>query len=109
MNYKLEVLNALKICQDKGINIDKELKQFKTDKAKLNTHIGMIKNDISRISNSLPVEDNKQDNSEFDRTLAIIMKYGYKINRFKTTVSELEAIKQLIEEQNKAEKNGSGT
>jgi hypothetical protein len=105
MNYKLEVLNALKICLDKGINIDKELSLCKTDKVRLSAHIGMLKNDISRISNSLPIEDNRQENSDFDRTLAVIMKYGYKINRFKTTVSELIAIKQLIEEQNKAEKN----
>lgn len=101
LQKKLQVFEALQICLSKNINVEKEMILYKTNKDIIKIHVGMIKNDIQRVFKSLPVEENRKEDNEFDRTVAVILKNGFQINRFKTTVSEWVQILQLIEQQNK--------
>lgn len=98
---KLVVFEALQICLSKNIDIEAEMKLYKTNKNIVNIHIGMIKNDIARVSKSIPSEENGTDTNDFERTLAIILKSGFQINRFTNVVSEWVSILNLIQEQNK--------
>ncbi len=105
LDRKLKVFEALQYCISKGIDVGKELKEYRMTKERLASNIGLIKNDISRLSNSIPTEEkNNNGNSEFERTIAIIIKNGYQIDRFKTVVSEFCSILNLIEQQHKAQK-----
>lgn len=102
LHKKLQVLQAIRICLDKGLNVDSEMKEYRTDKTKIAPHIGLIMNDINRIEKSFPKETGIDSESQFDDTLAGILKSGFHINRFTTTVSEWCSILNLIEKQNKA-------
>ncbi len=105
LDRKLKVFEALQYCISKGIDVSNELKEYRMTKERLASNIGLIKNDISRLSNSIPTEEkNNNGNSEFERTIAIIIKNGYQIDRFKTVVSEFCSILNLIEQQHKAQK-----
>ncbi len=101
LEKKLQVLEILKFCINRNINVTDQLKEYKTSKEKISIHIGMIKNDISRISKSLPQEEIKKDNSEFDRSIAVLSQAGFKIDRFTTVVSEWVQMLDIFQQQNK--------
>jgi len=101
LEKKLDVFEALQICLSKNIDVENEMKLYKTNKNIINIHIGMIKNDISRITKSIPVEEIRNDTNEFEKTLAVILKSGFQFNRFTNVVSEWVSILNLIQEQNK--------
>jgi hypothetical protein len=98
---KLTVFEVIKICINKNIDVVAECKKYKIDKTKIDIHIGMLKNDIARISKSIPSEESEGNTNEFERTIAVILKSGFQINRFTTVVSEWVSILNLIQEQNK--------
>ena len=105
LQKKLVVFEVLKICIDKNIDVSNECLKYRIDKTKINIHIGMLKNDISRITSTFPKEiNNNNSESQFDDTIAIIIKNGFQINRFTTVVSEWCSILNIIEKQNKANK-----
>lgn len=105
LERKLKVFEALNYCISKEIDVSNELKEYRMTKNRLASNISLIKNDISRLSNTIPKEEkNNNGSSEFERTIAIIIKNGYQIDRFKTVVSEFCSILNLIEQQNKAQK-----
>lgn len=100
---KLSVYEALKVCIDNRVDVEAELKEYKVKKDRINTKIALIKNDIAK----LKPKENESNNStnDFDTSIAMILKNGYQINRFQTTVSEYCAILNSIEQQAKALKN----
>jgi len=105
LENKLHVFEAMQICLSKNINIDLEMKMYRTDKNILKIHIGMIKNDINRILKSLPVEENSKDDNEFDRSLAVLSQAGFKIDRFTTVVSEWVQMLRIFEQQQSKKEN----
>lgn len=105
LEKKLQVFEALKICIDLKIDVSEKLKEYRINNVTIDAHIGMIKNDISRIFAQLQKEEEvKQDNQNFDKTIAIILKNGYQINRHTTVVSEWVQILNLIEQSQKTNK-----
>ena len=101
LHSKLEVLTAFKICIEKGVKVDQQLKDYKLSKEFLNIQHSIVKNDLNRLINSLPTPTEAKNNSlEFDTTIAIINKNGYRIDRFTTVVSEFISIKKLIQQEN---------
>lgn len=97
MDRKLEVLNALKLCIERNVNVDSELKEYRTSKQKITIHIGMLMNDIQRVQKSLPKEnEEKQSATNFDDSIAFIIENGYQINRHTTVVSEYCSILKRI-------------
>lgn len=107
LEKRLHVLEVMKFCADRNIEIEKELKEYRIKKDKIHVNIGMIKNDISRLSNSMPSESEQQSsNTDFDRSIAMLNKNGYNINRFTTVVSEWVQALNILEQQHKANKNG---
>jgi hypothetical protein len=105
LENKLQVFEAMQICLSKNINIDLEMKMYRTDKNILKIHIGMIKNDINRILKTLPVEENTKDENEFDRSLAVLSQAGFKIDRFTTVVSEWVQMLKVFELQQSKKEN----
>lgn len=105
LENKLHVFEALQICLSKNINVDAELKMYRTDKNIIKIHIGMIKNDINRISKTLPSEENAKDETEFDRSLAVLSQAGFKIDRFTTVVSEWVQMLKVFELQQSKKEN----
>lgn len=105
LENKLHVFEAMQICIFKNINIDLEMQLYKTNKDILKVHIGMIKNDIARISKTLPVEENTKDENEFDRSLAVLSQAGFKIDRFTTVVSEWVQMLKVFELQQSKKEN----
>ena len=101
LEKKLHVFEILKFCTDRNINVEVQLKEYRTSKEKISIHIGMLKNDISRISKSLPQEEIKKDSTEFDRTIAVLSQAGFKIDRFTTVVSEWVQMLDIFQQQNK--------
>jgi len=102
LKRKLFVLEAMKTCLMEGLNIDLEMKEYKVKPENLNANIGLMKNRISLLVNGLPEDSNdKKSETDFDRTIAVIMENGYPINRFKTTVAEYVAILNRIEQKNR--------
>jgi hypothetical protein len=105
LERRLKVLEALNYCISKGIDVSIEMKEYRMTNNRLNSNISLIKNDISRLTNTIPTEEKTNNNSsDFERTIAIIIKNGYQIDRFKTVVSEFCSILNLIEQQHKAQK-----
>ena len=97
MDRKLEVLNALKLCIERNVNVDAELKEYRTSKQKITIHIGMLMNDIQRVQKSLPKEnEERQSATDFDDSIAFIIENGYQINRHTTVVSEYCSILKRI-------------
>jgi hypothetical protein len=80
------------------------MKMYRVTKENLLANIGIIKNDLTRITKAIPSEEAHKDETEFDRTIAVILKNGFQINRNTTVVSEWCAILSLIEKQQKANK-----
>lgn len=104
LEKRLHVLEVLKVCIERGCNVDAEMKMYRVTKDNISASIGIIKNDLTRITKTIQVGDTHQDETEFDRTIAIILKNGFHINRNTTVVSEWCAILNLIEQQQKANK-----
>jgi hypothetical protein len=106
LEKKLQVFEALQICLLKNINVDIEMKMYKTNKDILKIHIGMVKNDINRILKSLPGEDEGvKDENDFDRSLAVLSQAGFKIDRFATVVSEWVQMLRVFESQQTKKEN----
>jgi hypothetical protein len=104
LEKKLNVLEIIRFCLEKGCDVSEEMKMYRVTKENLTANIGLIQNDIIRITKTIPKEEFSKDETEFDRTIAIILKNGFQINRFTTVVSEWCAILNLIEQQQKANK-----
>jgi len=107
LEKKLHVLEVMKFCAERGIDIDEELKEYRLKKDKIQINIGLIKNDINRLSNSMPNEtERKNSNTDFDRSIAMLNKNGFNINRFTTVVSEWVQALNILEQQQIANQNG---
>jgi hypothetical protein len=101
LEKKLHVLEVIKFCVDRCIDIDSELLQYRIKKDKVAANIGMVKNDINRLSSSIPDEaEQKKRNTDFDRSIAMLNKNGFNINRFTTVVSEWVEALNILEKQN---------
>lgn len=91
LHRKMKVLEALKICIDLNIDVDQQLKEYKTTKEKISIHIGMLKNDINRITPAEEsvdeVRDENANNLNFENSIVRLIEKGYQIDRFKTVVS----------------------
>lgn len=107
LEKKLNVLLVMKYCIDRNIDISEQLKEYNLKAEKVQINIGLIKNDISRISNSIPSDsERKSNNTDFDKSIAMLNKNGFNINRFTTVVSEWVQALNILEQQYKANKNG---
>lgn len=98
---RLDILEAIKTCIDYEIDVTDKCKEYRVTPKNIDARIGLVKNDIMRITNSLSDKEGQtQDPGEtdFDRSIAQIMRAGYPINRFKTVVTEWCAILNLLEE-----------
>ena len=104
LSKKLQVFQAMQICIDKGIDVSKELKEYRTDKTRLPIHTGMISNDINRIEKTIPKEESQTDENNFEMTLAMVIENGFQINRHTTMLSEWIAILHRIEQRQKQAK-----
>lgn len=106
LEKKLYVLQTMKFCADRNIDIDEYLKEYNIKKEKLAVNIGMIKNDLNRLVNTMPESAEKQSNStDFDRSIAVLNKNGFNINRFTTVVSEWVQALNILEQQHKQNHN----
>lgn len=102
---KLRLLEVMKYCDDRGINIDAELAQCRIKKDKIQVNIGMIKNDINRLISSIPNEEEKKgSNDNFENSIALLLEKGYNVNRHKMVVTEWVAALGRIEKQYEANK-----
>jgi len=102
---KLRLLEVMKYCDDRGINIDAELAQCRIKKDKIHVNIGMIKNDINRLISSIPNEEEKKgSNDNFENSIALLLEKGYNVNRHKMVVTEWVAALGRIEKQYEANK-----
>lgn len=107
LELRLKVFETLKYCSIRGVNIDSELQHYRMTKESISINIGLMRNDISRLKGSLPDENEKKANQcslEFDRTIAILNKNGFQIKRFTTVVTEWVQALNILEQQNKANK-----
>lgn len=106
LNKRLQVLVAIQINVDHGNDVTDICKQYKLNEEKIHVHVGMVKNDIARISKTLPdpedEDQKKTGNTEFDQSIAACLKAGYQINRFSTVVTEWCAILNTIKQQKPA-------
>ena len=103
LEKKMQVYEVIKFCLEKNENVDEAMKQYGINAIDLPQYMALIKYDIDDLNSILQKTDTQGDN-EFDRTFAIVLKSGFQINRFTTTVSEWIAILNIIEEQNKLSK-----
>lgn len=105
LQQRLRVLSIINYCYTQGYDVDEKAKEYKTSKEKIMVHIGLVKNDIARITTGIPTESDDaktgNNNADFERSIAIAMKFGYQIDRFKTVVSTWCAIMNQIDKQNK--------
>lgn len=102
LEKKLQVIESLKICTSLGIDVADKLKQYNINPSNIEQHIAIIKNDIAKVFHQIPKEEEvKKDNQNFNRTIAIVLKNGYHINRHTTVVSEWVQILNIIEQTNK--------
>lgn len=99
---KINVLEILKYCILKEINVDKELQSYGLTKENLAQHLGLLKNDLLKKITALP-EEIEASNNEFDKTIAVLLSKGFSVNRFKTVVTEWVAMLEIVEQQNKAQ------
>jgi len=100
LQKRLDTLEIMKYCADRGIDIDAELAQYRIKKDKIQVNIGMVKNDIARLSSSVPSESEKKgSNNTFDRSIAMLNKNGFNINRFTTVVTEWVQALDILEQQ----------
>lgn len=102
LEKKIHVLEILKYCIAREINVDEEMKIYRVTKQNLPQHLGLLKNDLLKKLAAIPEEINNADN-EFDKTIAVLMSRGFSVNRFKTVVSEWVAMLEIVEKQNKAQ------
>jgi len=102
LQSRLNVFLAMKYNAEIGVNIDAELKEYKIKKDKIQVNIGMIKNDIGRLSNSI-FENEEKNNSDiskhFEDSLALLMEKGYRVDRHIMVVTEWVAALNRIEKQ----------
>jgi len=103
LQNKIWVYEAIQLCLNKGLNVDNTMKLYGVNAVDLPQYMALIKYDIDDLNSILQKTDVKGDN-EFDRMFAIVLKNGFQINRFTTTVSEWIAILNLLEEQSKQQK-----
>lgn len=96
LETRLRVLECFKNCIQNEINIDVQLLEYKIEKQTIDQRIGLIKNDLAKFYNEMPVTE-KSNSNDFEQSIAIIMENGYSINRFKTVVSEYVAILNRIQ------------
>ncbi len=103
LEKKLHVFEMMKFCLNRNINIDEQLAQYRIKKDKVQANIGMVKNDINRISATMPTQEERTvNNTDFDRSIAMLNKNGFNINRFTTVVSEWVQALNILEKQSKA-------
>ena len=57
LERRLKVLEALNYCISKGIDVSIEMKEYRMTNNRLNSNISLIKNDISRSTNTIPTEE----------------------------------------------------
>lgn len=102
LDKKLQVFEAIKINIHYQNDVTEVCKDYRVNPLKINAHIGLVKNDIARISNGMKSNDggNNKSETEFDLSIAICSKNGFQINRFTTVVSEWVQFLNLIEKQN---------
>jgi hypothetical protein len=111
LHKRLEVLQAMKYCIIRNIDIEAELKEYRIKKDKIDVQISLVQNDINRLSNSLPKEQEQQASSEegnqnFEASIAVLLEKGYRIDRYTMVVTEWTAALNRIEKQNKANSHG---
>ena len=104
LQRKLNVFETIYQCLENDIDVLKECKIYKIIPEQIRQHIGVVKNRIGLIYENMPKSNNAKFENQFEKTIAIILKNGFQINRHTTVVSEWCAILNLIEEQNKANK-----
>lgn len=103
LEKKMHVFQMMKFCIDRNIDISEYLKEYNVKADKVQVNIGMIKNDISRLNNGIPSETERSNsNTDFDRSIAMLNKNGFNINRFTTVVSEWVQALNILEKQYKA-------
>lgn len=108
LQKKLEVLQVMKYCVDREIDIDSYLKEYRIKKEKIGINIGMVQNDINRISNSIPKEETAKDsNMDFEASIALLMEKGYRIDRYTTVVTEWTAALNRIEKQHQLQQQAN--
>jgi hypothetical protein len=104
LERRLTVLVAIEINIKCGNDVSKECAERRIKSENIRQHIGLLKNEISRMQASLPKpsDDMAQEakpviESDIDKSIAYAAKHGYKINRFETVVSEWCQIMNMIE------------
>ena len=105
LQAKLRVLEILKFCVDRNIKVDETLNQYKTSKEKIQVHLGMLKNDISRLTPKETDSDNSNNSNDFEKSIAILIKNGCAVDRHKMVVSTWCELLNLLQEQAKLQKN----
>lgn len=108
LQNKIQIYEAMRICLARKVNIEKEMQMYGVNEKDLPQHIALVKYDIDDLNMILSKTDVQGEN-EFDKTFAIVLKNGFQINRFTTTVSEWIAILNLLEEQQKQHKKDATT
>ena len=93
-------------CLIRKVNVDAQMLEYKTSKEKIQVHIGLIKNEINQLTDKEKDEDIK-NSSDFEKSIAVLIKNGCKIDRFTTVVSEWCMLLNLINEEQKTIKNGT--
>lgn len=105
---QLDVMSAIKIAIEAGVDVDPYLKKYRVKRENINLKISLLKNEINKIfAENKKEKDESQGHANFEMSLAMIRKEGYSVDRFKMVVTEWCAILNQIEKQHKQQqKNG---
>ena len=106
LERRIDVFLVLIDCIDKGIDVEAEMKQYKTNKQNIKKRYGLLVNDLNKIIEMMPNNDNQEQSKvDFDDSIAYIIENGYQVNRHTTVVSEYIAILKRIKAKNKKQKH----
>ncbi|WDF45250.1 hypothetical protein PQ459_10100 [Chryseobacterium sp. KACC 21268] len=99
---QMDVLSAIQISINAGVDVDFYLKKYRVKKETINLKISLLKNEINKIfSENKDNKDDGEGHANFEMSLAMIRKEGYTVDRFKMVVTEWCAILNQIEKQHK--------
>ncbi|MEC4050599.1 hypothetical protein OX284_014260 [Flavobacterium sp. SUN046] len=106
LERRIDVFLVLIDCIEKGIDVEAEMKQYKTNKQNIKKQYGLLVNDLNKILEMMPKNDSQEQSKvDFDDSIAYIIENGYQINRHTTVVSEYVAILKRIKTKNKKQKH----